>query len=993
MVSTLMVQSLDVFCVLRKFSLRCVILCCLFLSSAFAHTPADFSIGAPDPFMSWKTLETEHFRINYQVEHHSYAQTMAATAEQVHEKTIAWMNWVPKDKTEIVINDSFDGSNGGASSLPYNRFFIFMNTPNEGELQDHGAWLELVFTHEYIHILHLDQATKFPGLVRNVFGRLFLAFPQIFNPKWITEGLAVYGETEKEKGFGRGQGTIYHAMMREEVANGLRSLSELSYQGYRGTDWPSGQVYVYGYYFFEYLESRYSRKDIVRYIQNWNKNIIPWRMDSRSQQVFGMSAKTLWSDYQQYLEKKFRPEILTLKNQRSNTSWQTGTSREHSNPKIAEAGELYFYQNNGKVEPSIERIDTNQQQHTVATVHGFSQFDWHNKQGILLSRLEICDNTKIYADLYRWNNNIKGWDRLTQCGRYPRVAWRSDGKYIVAVHVEKGLTNLELLDASGKLMIKLPTFPDGDSIGDIDWYAPANEPPGEGMDAAVNGVIVAAIKRKQTGWNLEILDVKRQQWKVLTRNADLESKPQFSHDGKYVYFLSDRGNAQNVRKLLLTTGEVSTVSDSTSYVRAFSAENKHIALMEYQADGFSIRTVSELPISDDSGSENNSENKVDNYLGISKQPLNIPSFENTLTDKIEGFADIKDYSPWSSIKPRAWWAVLLADGTDNASIQAIVDGSDALGFHKWQLAPQIFLDKKELGGDASYIFYNRLALLASRKVDIEQDSELENNKPEVKDIENRFQAILMLPTNSLEQSFRVHVGIARESVDRYIENNGHLEAEDNLLGLSLQFSNVEYYVHSISQEDGRRIKLNYEQYNVFGGGTFDGPVATLDWREYISVGNNHVLSLRWVRGQASSDAKPFELGGNFDQFDSLAGNIGFGLSDYALRGYDGRSSKLRGSRMNLLSAEWRIPLVEVFNGWMAPPVGLGKTAMSVFVDTGRASGGGNNGRYYTGVGVEFKPQVLLGLDNFLLDIRLGLAQGLDDDLGETNVYFSLGTSF
>ena len=55
----------------------------------------------------------------------------------------------------------------------------------------------------------------------------------------------------------------------------------------------------------------------------------------------------------------------------------------------------------------------------------------------------------------------------------------------------------------------------------------------------------------------------------------------------------------------LTTGEVSTVSDSASYVRAFSAENKHIALMEYQADGFSIRTISELSISDDndSGSE------------------------------------------------------------------------------------------------------------------------------------------------------------------------------------------------------------------------------------------------------------------------------------------------------------------------------------------------------------------------------------------------------
>ena len=135
-------------------------------------------------------------------------------------------------------------------------------------------------------------------------------------------------------------------------------------------------------------------------------------MDSRSKQVFGMSAKTLWADYQQYLEEKFRPEIVALENQRSNTSWLTGSSREHSNPKISGTGDLYFYQNNGKIEPTIERLDTNQQQHNVATVQGFSQFDWNDKQGILLSRLEICENINIYADLYRWNSNIKEWDRV-----------------------------------------------------------------------------------------------------------------------------------------------------------------------------------------------------------------------------------------------------------------------------------------------------------------------------------------------------------------------------------------------------------------------------------------------------------------------------------------------------------------------------------------------------------------------------------------------------
>lgn len=967
--------------------LQCIVIFCLLISNSFAHTPADLSIGAPDPFNVWKTLETDHFRINYQAEHHSYAQTMAATAEEVHRKTTAWMNWVPKEKTEIVINDSFDGSNGGATSLPYNRFFIYMNTPSEGELQDHGAWLELVFTHEYIHILHLDQASSSPAMLRNIFGRLFFTFPQIFNPKWITEGLAVYGETEKKKGFGRGQGTIYHAIMREEVANGVRSLSELSYQGYRGTDWPSSQVYVYGYYFFEFLESRYSKKDIVRYIQNWNKNIIPWRMDSRSNQVFGISATQLWADYLQYLEKKFRPEIVAMSKQDSLPQWLTGTSRTHSNPKITAAGDLYFYQDNGSTTPSIERIDNQNQQHHVTTVHGFSQFDWHDQQGIVLSRLEICDNTNLYADLYRWNTNNQRWYRLTTCGRYPRVTWRSDGNYLAAVHVEQGVTSLALLDNTGKSIRQFPPLSEGDSIGDLDWYVPAALQ-SETSDASLvdQGVIVAAIKRKETGWNIELLDVKRQQWKPLTLNDDLESKPQFSADGQYVYFLSDHGNQQEVRKVSLATGQVSTVSESMSYVKGFSIADKQLALAEYQAEGFSIRKVPEISA------------EAITYDAVSKQVPNIQSLENNYNFKEKEFANIKDYSPWPSIKPRAWWALLKIDGTDNASIQAVIDGSDVLGFHQWQLAPQLFLDKKKFGGDASYIFYNRLALLASRKVDVEQESEPEKGLPEVKDIEDRLQAVLMLPVNSLEQSFRVHLGVAQESIDRYIENRGHFEAEDNLLGLSLQYANSESYTHSISQEDGRQIKLNIEEYNVFGNGSFNGLVTTFDWREYISFDDNHVLSLRWVQGKSSRSAKPYELGGSVDQLGTLAGNIGFGLSDYALRGYDGNAAELQGSKISLLSAEWRAPIKEVFNGWMTPPVGLAKTAMSVFIDSGRASGNGsngneNNGRYYTGIGVEFKPQILVGLDNLLLDTRLGLARGLDDNLGETSVYFTLGASF
>ncbi|OUS24407.1 hypothetical protein A9Q99_24670 [Gammaproteobacteria bacterium 45_16_T64] len=942
--------------------------------SSYAHVPADFSIGAPDPFQQWKVLETENFRINYQSEHQAYAQKMAAIAENVHTKTTKLMNWVPENKTEIIINDSIDMSNGGASTLPYNRFFILMNTPTEGQLQDNGGWLELVFTHEYIHILHLDQASKFPALARNIVGRLFFTFPQIFNPKWITEGLAVYGETEKEKGFGRGQGSTFHSMMRAEVANGLRSLSEISFQGYRGTDWPSGQVYLYGYYFFEFLEHRYDKKSIIKYIQNWNKNIVPWRMDARSRQVLSVSSGELWKQYQEYLEAKFRPEIDALKAKSPIVTTLIQTPRINSNPRLSAEGNLYFYQSDGSEEPSIQWIDKNNQIHQLATVQGFSQFDWNDSSGLLLARGEICDNTNVYADLYHWDVSIDRWQRLTECARYPRAAWRSDGELIAAVHVEQGRANLELLDKTGKLIRRYPPLAEGDSIGDVDWFV------SDGAAAEhLAGNIVAAVKRKKTGWNLEVFDPSTEQWQKLTLNGDLESKPKFSENGEWVYFVSDKYNNHNVRKVRVTGGAVHTLSNSETYVKDFVALDKQLVLMEYTANGFTITSQPEKGVS------------AEHYEAKDAEPTLVQSFENSTSYNPAQYSDIKDYSPWPSIRPRSWWAAILADGDENRSLQLFIDGSDALGFHQWQLAPTYYFDKNELGGSGSYIFYNRFALLGSRTIDAIQEAV--DGLPEIYEVEDRVQLIYMQPLNSLEESFRLHAGVARESVERIIENGNNLDAEDNIVGLSMKFSNVEFYTHSVSQEDGRTISLSFEKYNAFGNGVHEGPVITMDWREYVSLMGNHVLALRWVQGKASGDAKEFELGGNIDQLDALAGNIGFGLANFGLRGYDRNQAELEGHQVSLFSAEWRAPIKEFFDGFMAPPIGLGKTSMSLFVDTGSAWDAGESHRYYTGVGIELKPQILVGLDNFQLDTRVGFAYGLDKDLGSGSIYFRLGARF
>lgn len=940
-------------------------LCALLLPPAYAHTPEDPAMLMPAPFEDWQTLDTPNFRINYQPRHLEFAQRLAAIAEQVHARLTPWLQWTPDDKTEVVISDTYDGSNGGASVMPYNRFFIFMNAPTDGELLDNGDWIEQVFTHEYVHILHLDQADGLPSGLRNVFGRIFFNFPQAFSPLWITEGIAVKGETDAQKGFGRGQSALYDAMMRAEYSKGFRTYSQTSYQGYWGTDWPSGQVYLYGYYFFEFLEQRHGHEKAMAYLKNWNSNLIPWRMNSRAQDTFNISAEALWQQYIDYLNEKFSAQVKQIPAGEQTAVVSDG--RINTNPEWLPGGDFYYYRNDGRNKPSLQRIDAQGVETRVAKVDRFVQFDVHPRAGVLLAREDVCDNRKVYTDLYRLKDNGR-WRRITHCGRYPSIAWSTSGEQIAAVHVQGGQNQIALLDGEGELQQLLKALPAGDTIGQIAWSPDDRQ-------------LVAAIRRRASGWNLELLDLATGNWRPLTANSDLDQQPRFSADGKSVYFISDQNHLWNVRRLDMVSGRVETVSHTQTAIVDYALDETtaQMRVAEYTADGVMLRQQKILP-------------QQTVYAAVTAQPAALPTIVNQTGFNPDQYSDSTDYSALSTIAPHGWFALLYADTQDNTALQFLVNGQDVLGYHFWQLAPTFYLDKDKVGGSAAYIAFHRLALLWDSTVDVEVEAE--PGVLEQWDTETRYQAVWMQPFNSFDGTFRIDTGVGTENVVREMENYGEIaDFNDNFGGIALSWADYDNYLHSISVEDGRWIKLNYEKYNLLGGAYHEGEAKTLDWREYISLINNHVLAIRAVAGRAGDDTKPYELGNELDQFESMGGNIGFGKTGYTLRGYNDGYDELSGTNLRLYSAEWRFPLLELFDGFTTFPLGIGKAAMHLFVDHGAAWDKSEGHHYYTGAGFELKPDLLVGYSTFKLDSTIGFAKGLDEDIGETTVYLRLGASF
>jgi outer membrane protein assembly factor BamA len=77
---------------------------------------------------------------------------------------------------------------------------------------------------------------------------------------------------------------------------------------------------------------------------------------------------------------------------------------------------------------------------------------------------------------------------------------------------------------------------------------------------------------------------------------------------------------------------------------------------------------------------------------------------------------------------------------------------------------------------------------------------------------------------------------------------------------------------------------------------------------------------------------------------------------------------------------------------MVPPIGINRLSLNLFTDIGGAWDTGNKPTsYYTGVGAELIGEVKL-LYTLGLQLRLGVAQGLDDPKG-TQAYLTLGRAF
>jgi len=918
-----------------------------------------------DPSLRWRTLDTAHFSVHFAEHYRSQAQVVAEIAETVYPRVTGWLKWQPESRTQIVVLDSLDFSNGYASPYPFNFIGVILSPPDEGELLQNREWLELVLTHEFTHIVHLDQARGPAGVLRRIFGRYLVlplpftvlfpsGFPNLLEPNWMTEGLAVYSESDWNQGYGRLGQSHFEGMMRAERARGLRSLHEVNAEG-RG--FPLNRDYLYGSYFFRFLAERYGPDAIPRYVETYSGRWFPFRVHSTPRFVTGKAMDELWLEYHEWLNARFAEKPAEPGKEPDEGGDIVLRAWSVASPLRTSWGDRWYVKGDGYTLPKLMRQTLGGDVEAVRKVEPGTRLAALPDGELLLSQPEICGNYNYYFDLYRLGPGGR-LDRLTECGRFRFAAPLEDGR-IAAIRVVNGQAEVVLLNSRGEPERPLYRAAPGEALTGI---------------AAMRGSVVVTSLRNERWSLVEIAEGKSS---VLVSDPAVKHSPRFGDSTSEIYFVADYGNVANVWSWRRGDRSLARWTQARNGVKEISAPvsgEMLVTTIEADGDVLRVRSLPDAPL------------EVRQAAAEAVAPVAPPGGASPPGGD-------RPYSAWSSLRPRYWLPIGYA--ADGAFVLGVAtDGQDALGLHQYALAPAYEITQHQALGSAAYVYDNRHGLLLSRTMTVKasttNDQKFSGREIRAYDIGETAQWVSLW--RSLRFNVRYYWGLGgaldRETLHDLAAGTS-TPRDERVLGLVSGVDTRRTQRLSEGPSQGQQLRLFGETSNGMRG-AYSGNFYRGDWRAYLPAGTT-VVSLRWNQAYSQPQAEAIQLGGTGTSFSEEAFALPvLNQREFPLRGYRSGEAVLTGHRASLVTLEWRIPISDVDRHFMVPPVGVNRISMSAFTEAGAAWDDAPRHWYKSG-GVELLYEARAG---YLLgaQLRIGVAKGFEAP-GRTEGYVRLGRSF
>jgi hypothetical protein len=920
-----------------------------------------------DPRVDWQSADTAHFRVHYRSTQRQQAEAVASAAERVWPQVTTALNWQVRGRTEIVVYNEFDVANGFSTPLPFNIIGVFLAPPDEGELLDNNSWLDLLLVHELTHAVHLDKVRGAPRILQAIFGNVPWFIPNVFQPGWMVEGLAVYQETKTEAGQGRLRAPLFEGWLRAERKKGFMTLREINADG---RSLPLNKQYLYGAYFMDFVARKYGADKITEIIEQYSGNIIFPRLHSAPFGATGKMMDVLWDEFIADLSQQMdsRNQALLARPEAVGSPLAGplfGVGSVAALPAAAGGGWLAVVED-GLHGAQLLRVSASGTRERVARVNRGARLDVAADGSVLVAQPDICDKLNYAYDAYRLQDGKL--NELTRCGHLRRVT--QAGGTVYAVRLDGGRTRLVQLGANGAQQVL--------------WEPPAGTDLVD-LAAAPNGQSLRVISHQGADWRVLDINIASPQAppQVLVR----QRQPLFGlrQSASALEFVMGEGGTTNVWRLNGNELQRLTHSHTAVLAHAGTAADGSLVSVTVDPQGVALQRLAQPTV-------------------LQSVPAVLSPAEMRLTDAAQATAkasaspsplgQARGYSALRSLYPRAWLPAVTLDRGLSA-YGAATSGADALGWHRYAALVQYESSQKQLMGSLEYQFLGQHGIALERRLVAQAwtgDSGSETTT--VYDRKTKAQWLSLFPFSRIDRGVVLGVGAAGEITDRInvTDKTRARRQDERLLAalLDLDFAAGDWY--SEGSNRGLQASLLVESYKPLAGNEplrYDGTVVRADLRGYLPLGRS-VLAARFTEARARQRTAPFQLGGATDDVLQLGPTLN--NRSLSLRGYKGDEAVLQGTQARVATLEWRTPLADVDRHFMVPALGVNRLSAVVFAEAGGAwNSGGGPDKWRRSLGVELIGEVKL-LYALGLQLRLGVAQGLDAPKS-TQGYLTAGRAF
>ncbi len=936
---------------------------------------------AGDGDLAWRTIDTPHFQLHYPRGLEPVADRAARICEEAWRVLTPLVEHAPAQRVQVLLTDWGDSANGSATALPAPHINLLAAPPTlDGNLSDYDDWLRLLVFHEFTHILQLDQISGIPSFLNAFLGRVMAPNHNI--PSFQLEGFAVFAESFAS-GRGRIRSAIFRGLLRVQALAGR--LHDIDAVTHAPQDWPGANVwYLYGGHFMDWVVRTRGLAAVTGTYRAFSDEVMPFGLNRASWEASRETYVDQFRAWRAALVGRSEAERTALVSEGLTPyTLVSHDGRRRSTPRFGADGAVLTLEGGRKargIYRRVPRADAFAEPRVVIELDAARHFD-RCPDGTLV--FDGTDRQGVYSrtDLFTLRPGQRHGRRITRGARVREPACAPNGLWAAAARIREGRTQLVRVDLH-----------DGDvsllfDPGGTDQVAfPA---------ISANGRAVVFTLASQTrGRDLYAFDTATGALRRLTHDEALELHPRFSPDGRWLLYGSDRsgvfdvyarpwpeGPARRLTRVIGGATDPEVSPDGRLFFRALGPDGWDLAHLPFTPE----RGLSPTPPADP------------------PRAMRADAGDARLPDRA--------YDPTETLWPLAWTpSFSFSNAQDSAASLGIdVEAVDAARQHSVVGSFGTTPEEDALSAGVSYTWRRFLAPLSLSVAHATRSANSAFHGDAPQPFRERVDAASIGTSLPLSRAgTRVSAaGRYSFSATRPAENpdpvHDPLDAATfapqpsrrGSLSLSLRFGHTDSFAFNVSTERGRTLGLTLRVRHPALGGDFETAEAFADYKEFVPLWWRHVLAFKAVGALGRGDVGRrvfYGLGAPTERnllLDALD-RVFFGST--FLRGYP--AGTVTGNRYLLLTAEYRMPLLDLFGGPSMVPLFMRRLKLAAFTDWGQAANQPLDyepSAFRRSAGAEIITEATLGWRlNFTA--RAGYAHGFDDD-GEGQLYFFLGNWF